>query len=85
MNENVIEWLNKDSEVTVTLNQRRYISKVKKLHEKNPDEVRIVAENKDGSIVAKLPIKYIKISSPRKVSEEQRNRAREILKEYRRK
>ena len=84
MNENVIEWLNNDSEVTVTLNQRRYISKVKKLLEKNPDEVRIVAENKDGSIVAKLPIKYIKISAPRKVSEEQRNQARERFKEYRR-
>lgn len=84
MNENVIEWLNNDSEVTVTLNQRRYISKVKKLQEKNPDEVRIVAENKDGSIVAKLPIKYIKISAPRKVSEEQRNQARERFKEYRR-
>lgn len=83
MNENVIEWLNNDSEVTVTLNQRRYISKVKKLQEKNPDEVRIVAENKDGSIVAKLPIKYIKISAPRKLSEEQRNQARERLKELR--
>jgi hypothetical protein len=84
MNENVIEWLNNDNEVTVTLNQRRYISKVKKLQEKNPDEVRIVVENKDGSIVAKLPIKYIKISAPRKVSEEQRNQARERFKEFRR-
>ncbi len=84
MNENVIEWLNNDSEVTVTLNQRRYISKVKKLQEKYPDEVRIVVENKDGSIVAKLPIKYIKISAPRKVSEEQRNQARERFKEFRR-
>ena len=84
MNENVIEWLNNDNEVTVTLNQRRYISKVKKLQEKYPDEVRIVVENKDGSIVAKLPIKYIKISAPRKVSEEQRNQARERFKEYRR-
>ena len=84
MNENVIEWLNNDSEVTVTLSQRKYITKVKKLLEKNPDEVRIVAENKDGSIVAKLPLKYIKISAPRKVSEEQRKQARERFKEYRR-
>ena len=77
MNENVIEWLTNDSEVTVTLSQRKYITKVKKLQEKYPDEVRIVVENKDGSIVAKLPIKYIKISAPRKVSEEQREQLRE--------
>lgn len=85
MNENVIEWLTNDSEVTVTLSQRKYITKVKKLQEKYPDEVRIVVENKDGSVVAKLPIKYIKISAPRKVSEEQRDQARERLKAYRRK
>lgn len=77
MNENVIEWLTNDSEVTVTLSQRKYITKVKKLQEKYPDEVRIVVENKDGSVVAKLPIKYIKISAPRKVSEEQREQLRE--------
>lgn len=85
MNENVIEWLTNDSEVTVTLSQRKYITKVKKLQEKYPDEVRIIVENKDGSVVAKLPIKYIKISAPRKVSEEQRDQARERLKAYRRK
>ena len=83
MNENVIEWLTNDSEVTVTLSQRRYITKVKKLQEKYPDEVRIVVENKDGSVVAKLPIKFIKLSAPRKVSEEQRDQARERFKNSR--
>jgi hypothetical protein len=84
MNENVIEWLTGDGTVTLSLSQRKYINKIYKLKEKNPDEVRIVTENKDGSIVVKLPLKYIKISGPRQMTEEQRNQARERFKKYRR-
>ena len=40
-------------------------------------------ENKDGSICAKLPIKYLKISAPRKVSDEQRQKASERFKKLR--
>jgi nucleoside-triphosphatase THEP1 len=83
MNENVIEWLTGSDSVLVTLNQKKYISKVKKLAETREDVV-IKAENKDGSILASLPLKFIKISPPRQMSEEQRNQARERLKKYRR-
>ena len=44
---------------------------------------KIIAENEDGSICAKLPMKYLKISAPRKVSEEQRRAASERFKKLR--
>lgn len=78
MKENNIEWLNGQQTVTVTLSQGKFINKVKKLAEQRED-VEIVAENKDGSICAHLPLKFIKISAPRQLTEEQRERARERL------
>ena len=72
-NENVIEFLRGATTATVSFSQGRFISKIKKLAEKYPDEVEIVAENKDGSIVAHIPTHYIKISNLKKdLSEEER-------------
>ena len=76
--ENCIEWVNGQKNVTVTLSQNKYINKVKKLAESNSD-VKIVRENSDGSILAHLPLKFIKISAPRQMTEEQREQARERL------
>jgi predicted N-acetyltransferase YhbS len=58
---------------------------VRKLAEKYPDEVQIVAENEDGSIVAHIPVSYLKISRGKQdLTEEQRedkrNRAYAIFK-----
>lgn len=60
--ENCIEWCNGEDEISVTLNQVRYISKVKKLAQKYPSEVKILAQNKDGSIFARMPLKALKLS-----------------------
>lgn len=76
MKENCIEWLKGQDRVTVTLSQGRHINKVKNLAKKYK-EVEIVAENEDGSICAHLPLSYIKISPPRQVSDEQKEKARE--------
>lgn len=64
--ENAIEWINGQNRVTVTLSQGRYISKIKKLASKFPDEVEIVKENKDGTIVAHIPLGYIKINNSKR-------------------
>lgn len=85
MNENCSEWLRNESKVTVTLCQGRLISKVKKLAAEHPEECEIAHENEDGSIVAHLPTKWIKISAPKKVSDEQREKARQRFEEYHRK
>ena len=78
MKENSIEWINGQRAVTVSLSQAKFINKVKKLASDHP-EVEILAENEDGSIYAHLPLNYIKISAPRQMSEDQKQKARERL------
>lgn len=76
--ENAIEWIRNSNVATVTFSQGRYISKIKKLAEKYPEEVQITAENKDGSIVAHIPVSYIKINNlKREISDEKREVLRE--------
>lgn len=82
-NENVIEFLNNQHSITVSFCMPKWINKVKKLQEEHPDDVKILAENNDGSICAKIPMKYLKISPPRKVSEEQKQAASERFKKLR--
>jgi len=78
MNENVIEFLRGQKVATVTLaSNTRLNSRVRKLAAEKPDECQISAENSDGSIVAHVPVKWIKISPPRQMSEEQREALRE--------
>lgn len=77
--ENNIEFLTGAETATVTFTQRKYISKMKRLHAKFPDEIKYFVENKDGSVCAEVPLTWIKISHPKKVSDEQREAARERL------
>lgn len=62
MRENSIEWLNGDDTMTVSLSQRRLISRVKKMAAKYPDMAEIVAENEDGSIMAHVSIKALHLT-----------------------
>lgn len=82
-NENVIEWVKDGKTATLILTQRRTISRVMKLAKSRPEECKIVAENKDGSICARVPVGWIKISPIREVSEEQKEAARVRMKEMR--
>lgn len=80
-NENCIEFLNNQHTITVSFCALKWINKVKRLQQEYPNEVKIVSENQDGSICAKLPIKFLKISAPRKMSDEQRLAASERFKQ----
>ena len=81
--ENNIEFTQNSKTATVYFAQGRYISKIKKLKEQYPDEVDIVVENYDGSIVAHIPTKWIKISaSKRTMTDEQREAASKRLTDY---
>lgn len=74
----VIEWLKGNKTATVTFPcANKYNTKVKKLAEQYPDEVKICHENKDGSIVAHIPVSYVKISHPKVYSEDARKRMSE--------
>lgn len=82
-NENVIEWVKDGKTATLSLTQGRTISRVMKLAKSRPEECKIVAQNIDGSVCARVPVGWIKISPIREVSEEQKEAARERMKEMR--
>lgn len=71
-NENCIEWVKDTNRATLSLSQRRTISKIEKLAKSHPDECEITARNDDGSICAHVPVSWIKISPKKHVSEEQK-------------
>lgn len=68
--ENTIEFTRDSKTATVTFSQGRYISKIKKLAERHPESCRILIENKDGSILARVPVSWVKISRPKEITEE---------------
>lgn len=81
MNEFCIDWTRGAEAAGVTLpNATAMKSRVLKLADKYPDEVKILSTNPDGSIFAKVPVRYVKISRPREVSEEQAAAAGERFK-----
>lgn len=82
-NEKVIEWVKDGKTATLSLTQGRTISRVMKLAKSRPEECKIVAQNTDGSICARVPVGWIKISPIREVSEEQKAAARARMKEMR--
>lgn len=82
--ENVIYWLKNRPTATVTFTQGKFISKIRTLAEKYPEKVKITAENKDGSIVAQIPVKAVKLNIvEREISDEERAALRERLQSYR--
>lgn len=50
----------------------RLKGRVIKLAEQHPEDVKILATNKDGSIFAHVPAKYVKLRAPRELTEAQR-------------
>ena len=84
--ENAIEFLYGDKTATCTFCSPKFVNKIKKYSE-NREDCKIVAENKDGSIVCHVPVKWIKVSPPRQVNreytEEEKLEVAKRLKEYR--
>jgi len=79
-NENAIEWIRNSDTATVTFSQKRYVNKIEKLAERFPDKVKIIHKNSDGSILAHIPVKAIKLQIvERELTEEQRVELRERM------
>ena len=70
--ENVIEWVSFQKHATLTISQSKYVHLLERLAETNPDDVQIIARNKDGTICVHLPLQYIQIRRPWQYSEDQR-------------
>lgn len=82
MEENVIEWFNNSKEVSITASQRKFINRIEKLKEENPDEV-VIVRNQDGSIFAKLPVNWVKLKKPskRELTDEERKEMAELFRQ----
>lgn len=81
MNEFCIEWIKGNDYAGVTVPSGTALkSKLMRYAQERSEEVKLIAENKDGSAFFHVPVSYIKCSPPRKVSEEQRKAAKERLK-----
>ncbi|MGI6068861.1 MAG: hypothetical protein ACOYBE_00340 [Blautia sp.] len=72
--ENAIEFTKDSDRATVSFSQGRYIGRIRKLAAARPEECEIMTENKDGSICAHIPVNWVKISPPKKYTEEQRQK-----------
>lgn len=60
--ENVIEWITGEKEIACTFTQQKFITRAKKMAKKFPDMVRIVADNSDGSLFCKMPLKALHLT-----------------------
>lgn len=77
--ENVIEFVRDGKTATLSLSQRRYITRVKQLAERYPDECKILAENEDGSLYAHIPVDWIRINPGKDLTDEKKEALREAI------
>lgn len=79
-----IEWLRGDKVVTVTFpGGTAECNRIKEYAQKYPEDVKISHLNTDGSIVARVSKKYIRISRPKALSEEQKAASTERFRKWR--
>lgn len=82
MNEFAIEWVKGGKYAGVTVPSGTALkSKILRLAKERPDQVEIISENEDGSAFLHIPVKYVKISPPRKVSDKQKEAASKRFKQ----
>lgn len=78
MNEFAIEWTKDRDYAGVTAPAGSALkNRLLRYAEERPDEVKIIALNKDGSIFAHVPINWVNCRPPRQVSEKQRENMRQ--------
>lgn len=62
LKENSIEWYTGDNMISISLTQKKYINRVKKLVEKYGDMGCVLTQNEDGSIWAKIPLRALHLT-----------------------
>ena len=85
--ENMIEFISGTRSATVTFTNQKHINRMKKLYEERKDEFKYFKENSDGSVCAKIPVKWVKINAgslpgtgkKREMTEEQKEALRQRL------
>ena len=83
----MIEFISGTRTATVTFTNQKHINRIKKIYEERKDDFKYFKENTDGSVCAKIPLKWIKINpgskTGRVMTEEQKEAARKRLEEAR--
>ena len=79
--ENVLEFLSGQHTCVVTFTNQKHINRVKKLYEERKDEFKYFHENPDGSICAKLPLKWFKLNPGSKEKREMTEEQKEVLRQ----
>lgn len=85
--ETTIQAMADEKSFTIYSSETKWIAKIKRLAEQYPQEVIITdvyfEDGVERSITAEIPKRYLKISHPRIVSDEQRKAAAERMRRYR--
>ena len=83
----MVEFISGTRTATVTFTNQKHINRIKKLYEERKDDFKYFKENTDGSVCAKIPLKWIKINAGSKtgrvMTEEQKEAARIRLQKVR--
>lgn len=78
--ENMVEFISGTRTATVTFTNQKHINRIKKLYEERKDDFKYFVENPDGSVCAKIPLKWVRINpgskTGRVMTEEQKEAAR---------
>ena len=82
--ENMIEFTSNCHSATVTFTNPKHIRKIKELYEEHKEDFKYFKLNSDGSVCAKIPLKWVRISAgrtgvKRELTEEQKQALRERL------
>lgn len=86
MNEFAIEWIKGRDYAGVSVpSGTAWKSKLMRYVKERPEDVKLMAENADGSAFFHVPVNYIKCSPPRQISEEQKEAAKQRFQEMREK
>ena len=76
----MVEFISGTRTATVTFTNQKHINRIKKIYEERKDDFKYFKENTDGSVCAKIPLKWIKINAGSKtgrvMTEEQKEAAR---------
>lgn len=81
LNETAIDHQRGDDYWGISTGEKKWINKLEKLAKDCPEDVQIIHRNDDGSIYAHVGLKFVKISQPRRVSQEQKDAFVERMKE----
>lgn len=60
--DNSVEWITGERYAVYSGSNKKYINRIKSIYEAIPEKFKYFIENKDGSICAKFPLKWVKIN-----------------------